>query len=173
MEEKGFVEKFIQGLGELVENLADVWMRTSYKGFSYNKFLKNSRGFKNLKQRGIIKDINRNQFIFTQQGRRWLKQSLYKYSPYLRKGPWDKKWRIIIFDIPQEKHITRIRFRNRLKLLGCVMLQKSVFVFPYPCHEEIGDIASYLEVSDYVDILTAESVGFREAEFLKIFELKR
>ncbi len=173
MEKKGFVEQFIKGLEELVGDLANVWMRTSYKGFSYNKFLNNSRGFKNLKQRGIIKDTNHGQFVFTQPGRQWLKRSLHKRLVYLPRGPWDKKWRIIIFDVPQEKHIARIRFRNRLKLLGCVMLQKSVFVFPYPCHEKVGDIANYLEISDYVDILTAESVGFKEAEFLKIFELKR
>ena len=173
MEKKGFVEKFIEGLGELAGNLADVWMRTSYKGFSYNKFLGNSRGFRNLKQRGIIKDVNHNHFIFTSQGRQWLKQSLFRYSSYLHKGPWDKKWRIIIFDIPQEKHIARVRFRNKLKSLGCVMIQKSVFVFPYPCHKEIGDIAGYLEISDHVDILIAESVGFKEAGFLKIFGLKR
>jgi DNA-binding transcriptional regulator PaaX len=172
MPKKEFIRKFIKDIREITGSLADVWMKIPYKGFSPGNFLKSSRGFKNLKQRGIIRDTSHDRFIFTPRGRQWLKQSLFKHS-HLRKVPWDKKWRIIIFDIPQEKHIARIRFRNKLKSLGCVMLQKSVFIFPYPCHEEVGDIAGYLEISDYIDILIAESAGYKDQEILKIFGLKR
>ena len=72
---------------------------------------------------------------------------------------------------PQELHKERVKFRLRLKSLGFVALQKSVFVFPYSCDEEIGDIARNLGVDSYVDIIMAESVGSREDEFLKIFNL--
>lgn len=166
-----FIVDFLKDLKDMVGAVADVWARTSYKGFSYNKFQKNYHGFSNLKRRGIIKDTQDNHFVFTPHGRRWLRYSMLKYFHQEYKGLWDKKWRVIIFDIPQEMHKERIRFRNKLKFIGCVMLQKSVFVFPYPCHEEIGDIAGYLEVQDYVDIIIAESVGFKEKEFKKIFDL--
>ena len=51
------------------------------------------------------------------------------------------------------------------------MIQKSVFIFPHPCFEEISDIAASLKVSDYIDIITAETAGFKEKELLKIFSL--
>ena len=86
-------------------------------------------------------------------------------------GVWDRKWRIIIFDIPQELHRERIKFRRKLKSMGFFMLQKSVFVFPYPCNEEITDLSNILGVTDYVDIIIAESPGLKEQELLKIFNL--
>ena len=51
------------------------------------------------------------------------------------------------------------------------MLQESVFVFPYSCEEEISDISGELKITDYIDVITAESIGFKEKEFLKIFNL--
>ena len=51
------------------------------------------------------------------------------------------------------------------------MIQKSVFIFPYPCEEEISDVANKLKVGDYVDLIIADSAGFKEKEFLKVFDL--
>ncbi|MDP4001815.1 MAG: CRISPR-associated endonuclease Cas2 [bacterium] len=177
--EESFIIKFLKGVIEITGNVARGVSAVPYKGFRYsvfthgNNFKKQYYGFKNLEQRGFIKRTTSDHFVFTSDGKQWLAKSFNRYFPKKHHGPWDKKWRIIIFDIPQEKHIARIRFRNKLKSLGCVMLQKSVFIFPYECHEEIGDICESLEIGDYVDILIAESIGFKEAEFLKIFGLKR
>ena len=152
------------------------WSQIPYKGFRYsdfNRYEHNTNkkyfGFKNLEQRGLIKSKDKNSFIFTKNGREWLNKSHIRY--FKNKGEWDKKWRVLIFDIPQELHKNRIQLRRKLKSLGFVMLQKSVFVFPYPCHEEVGDICKKLCVSDYVDIILAESIGFKEKEVLKTFNL--
>ena len=52
------------------------------------------------------------------------------------------------------------------------MIQRSVFVFPYPCEEELSDICEQLQIGDYVDMVTAESIGSREEELIKLFKLK-
>lgn len=54
-----------------------------------------------------------------------------------RKDSWDKKWRIVIFDIPEQKRRLRDAFRDRLKQLGFYQLQKSVFVHAFPCFNEV------------------------------------
>ncbi len=162
---------------EILKDMGREWSQIPYKGFRYSDFnrygyntKKRYFGFKNLEQRGLIKNKDKNKFIFTKNGYEWLKKSHLRY--FKNKGKWDKKWRVVIFDVPQELHLKRVKFRNKLKSLGFVMLQKSVFTFPYPCHEEIGDICKSLNISDYVDIIIAESVGFKEKELIKIFDLK-
>lgn len=54
-----------------------------------------------------------------------------------KQKPWDKKWRIVIFDIPEGKRRLRDAFRDRLKQLGFYQLQKSVFVHAFPCFNEV------------------------------------
>ncbi len=44
---------------------------------------------------------------------------------------WDKKWRIVIFDIAEENRNIRDGLREKLKELGFGMLQKSVWISPY------------------------------------------
>ena len=51
------------------------------------------------------------------------------------------------------------------------MLQKSVFVMPYECREELGYICNELKVSNYVDVISADSVGFKEKEIRELFNL--
>ena len=123
-----------------------------------------------MEHRNIIKKVSNDYFIFTKKGQTWLQSSFAKYFKN-KTGKWDKKWRVVIFDIPQELHKERVKLRQRLKSLGFSSLQKSVLVFPYPCEEEVGDVCNKLGVGDYVDIIVAESPGSKEKELIKIFNL--
>ena len=51
---------------------------------------------------------------------------------------WDKKWRIVIFDIPNLTKAKREALRGKLKELGFFKLQQSVWVCPYDCQKELG-----------------------------------
>ncbi len=48
---------------------------------------------------------------------------------------WDKKWRILIFDIPERRKNTRNKIRSTLISLGFIRLQDSVWVHPYECED--------------------------------------
>ncbi len=50
---------------------------------------------------------------------------------------WDRKWRVVIFDIPVGANRIRDLFRMRLKQLGLHQLQESVYVSPYSCFNEV------------------------------------
>lgn len=67
---------------------------------------------------------------------------------------WDGKWRMVIFDIPNEFKKERDILREKLKLLGFYKLQESVFIFPFACEREIKFIREYLGTSEYVLFLT-------------------
>ncbi|OGN11399.1 MAG: CRISPR-associated endonuclease Cas2 [Candidatus Yanofskybacteria bacterium RIFCSPHIGHO2_02_FULL_43_15c] len=162
-----FIPKFIEAVLEAGQELFTIWAHTSYKGFRPSQLYK---GIKNLEQRGILKTSPQG-FRFTRSGKEWFNQSLKRYRK-LPQTKWDGRWRLVIFDIPQELHRNRNRFRRILKTLGFYMLQKSVFVFPYPCEKVLKDTCKELKIGEYVDILNAETIGFKEKDIRKFFNLE-
>src|SRR3989338_4335654 len=50
---------------------------------------------------------------------------------------WDKKWRVIIFDIPEKKKRVREQIRSLFNQAGLRRLQDSVWVYPYDCEDVI------------------------------------
>ena len=58
---------------------------------------------------------------------------------------WDGKWRIVMFDIPEQKRNARIQLRRLLESAGLVRLHDSVWVHPYPCDELITLIKAHLK----------------------------
>lgn len=69
---------------------------------------------------------------------------------------WDGKWRIVIFDIPNKYKPSREALRNKIKELGLRQLQKSVWVHPYDCEDEILFVAEAFDVQRYIEIIIAE-----------------
>lgn len=63
---------------------------------------------------------------------------------------WDKKWRLVIFDIPDDVKDARDALRHRLQAIGCYRLQESVFVSPFPCHKEVDFLTVLYGVSHHV-----------------------
>lgn len=82
---------------------------------------------------------------------------------------WDKKWRIVIFDIPEKKRLARDVLREKLKELGFYRLQRSVFVHPYDCEREIELIKKVYEVEPFVRFIVADSID-NQARLLKKFK---
>ncbi|MEK7117894.1 MAG: hypothetical protein AAB861_03935 [Patescibacteria group bacterium] len=83
---------------------------------------------------------------------------------------WDKKWRMVVFDIPEKKRAARDVLRETLKRLGFYEFQKSVLVHPYPCQDEIDYIIEYFDIRPWVRIVTAVSLD-NELHLRKIFNL--
>ncbi len=71
---------------------------------------------------------------------------------------WDRKWRVIIFDIPNKYRRTRDIFRMRLIQIGLYRLQESVYVSPYPCFDEVEFLRELYGVSFTVRYLLVERI---------------
>jgi|SRR3989344_2243922 len=173
---KGFVNNFLKAVEDLVDSIGRLDGLISRESLNF-KLMRSAGidphkvyyGYKNLEKRGLIRRHGDN-YNLTPDGQKWYKNSRFKYFK-IKNKKWDGRWRVIIFDIPQEFHNERNSLRKKLKNLGFYMLQKSVFVFPYPCEEELGDLCSSLNIDEYIDILVAESVGFKTGELKKLFNL--
>ena len=79
---------------------------------------------------------------------------------------WDKGWRIVIFDIPSASRLIRDIFRRKLKEFGFHALQKSVWIFPYPCKEEVEFLREFLGL-DKKQIQTFEVTKLEDDRFLR------
>lgn len=71
---------------------------------------------------------------------------------------WDKLWRLIVFDIPEDKNAGRKALATKLKELGFYPMQKSVFIHPYECQDEINFITEMFELAPYVRFLRVKDV---------------
>lgn len=83
---------------------------------------------------------------------------------------WDRKWRIVIFDIPEDEREVRDALREHLTRLGFYKLQQSVAVHPFDCKDEIDFIVEALGIRKYVRFIVAESVD-NEAHLKQFFGL--
>lgn len=55
---------------------------------------------------------------------------------------WDRRWRLVVFDIEEKSRIIRDQLRRKLRELGFAQLQKSVWISP---HDILGDFAEFIK----------------------------
>ena len=88
----------------------------------------------------------------------------------IKKQKWDGKWRMVIFDIPEKTRIARDVLRDKLQEIGFLKLQKSVWVAPYECENEINFIASVYGVEKFVNYAVCEKIDNGKS-LQKLFDL--
>ncbi|MBI2041895.1 MAG: hypothetical protein HYT20_02675 [Candidatus Nealsonbacteria bacterium] len=130
--------------------------------------------FSRLRRDGLIEIQRRGSQIcinLTQEGKK--KAGIYQINSLSIKEPkrWDGKWRLVIFDISELKKTMREAFRGKLKELGFIVMQKSVWIHPFSCQDEIALLRDFfgLDKND-IQMIVAEKIE-KEAELKKIFNL--
>jgi len=127
------------------------------------------KGIKNLERRKIIYDDS-DGFRLTRKGIRRVQD--YKFQAIrVSDEKWDRKWRLVIFDIPENMKKKRSALRWKLRSLNFYMIQQSVHVLPYKCEEEISFICGYLKISQYVSLVIAEEIVGHDEQLKKHFGL--
>lgn len=69
----------------------------------------------------------------TKEGKILLARTVASSPDSRKKARWDKRWRMVIYDIREERTGTRIKLRRSLQSFGFYKLQNSVWVYPYDC----------------------------------------
>ncbi|MSU45238.1 MAG: CRISPR-associated endonuclease Cas2 [Candidatus Zambryskibacteria bacterium] len=68
----------------------------------------------------------------------------------ISKTKWDKRWRIVMFDVPEKLKKVRETLRYQLKRLGFLELQRSVFIFPFECSKELEYVIEFYNIKKFV-----------------------
>lgn len=124
------------------------------------------------KNRLIILREKNGKFIveLTEKGKRKVKEIQFENLKIEKPEVWDRKWWIIIFDIPNKHNRARDALREKIKKLNFYPLQKSVWVYPYSCEKEVQFLCEFFNISPYVNIVVAESIA-NDVKLRKYFKL--
>lgn len=89
---------------------------------------------------------------------------------------WDGKWRLVMYDIPEENRASRNQVRRLIKQLGFIQLQQSVWAHPLPCLSEFETIREANGLGNALVLIETEEitgVGKYKSHFLRLYpELK-
>lgn len=131
--------------------------------------------FYNLKKQGLINFYSKNNQIYillTDRGKRkagWMQIDDLKIK---KPKKWDGLWRILLFDIEEKRRTHREALRGKLITLGFKLYQKSVWIIPYECIDEVALLKSFFGLSDKdVKLLTVKQME-EEVKFQKYFNLR-
>ncbi|HEY4493221.1 MAG TPA: CRISPR-associated endonuclease Cas2 [Candidatus Paceibacterota bacterium] len=122
-----------------------------------------SRALRRLLDSGYVtfRDTGRgNKLEITNKGRAYL--SLVEAGEEDRPKPrkWDRKWRVVIFDIKEERRASRQRLRDFLRRLGFMKLQNSVWVYPYDCEDLVTLIKSEFRIGKGILYLIVDTIEY-------------
>jgi len=112
-----------------------------------------------LKKKGYIKIKNLEQnkgVILTKKGEEKVLRIKFKIRRKEERS--DKKWQMIIFDIPEKKRHLRDLLRDKLCLLEYRMLQQSIWVCPYDVQKETEFILRKYSLDPYVKLFLIEEI---------------
>lgn len=95
----------------------------------------------------------------TETGRRALAFEQEKARLTTKKSRrWDKRWRVVVFDVAERRRPTRDRLRKLMQGVGFVRLQDSVWVFPYECEEFIALLKAELKLGSAVLYMVVDQI---------------
>ena len=112
-----------------------------------------------LADKGYVKFVKENgkEYIeLTPLGRNVLEKSSTRSVQ--KKQRWDKRWRMVMFDIPERRRKVRDTLRLMLVEYGFVRLQDSAWVYPYDCEDFIALLKTDLQSGDTVLYLIVETI---------------
>jgi DNA-binding transcriptional regulator PaaX len=154
------------------------WFRVYERWFSGGSFRESQvrDAFSYLKKRGFIaieKDNHQIYIHLTAEGEKHAgKFQINKLSIATPKR-WDGVWRLIIFDIPEKLKVKREAFRGKLREFGFYPMQKSIWVYPYPCEKEVILLREFFDLQPrHIRVLEVQKL--EEDTFLRDeFDLRR
>lgn len=112
-----------------------------------------------LIQKGFLK--YKNGFLeITPLGRRFLQKKTLIDNYKNQKKKWDGRWRVLIFDIPENRRRDRDHIRQTLIDIGFVRLQKSVWVFPYDCEEFVTLLKADMKIGKNVLYMIVDAIEY-------------
>lgn len=129
-----------------------VQLLSYFPGMKKGKRLYNEgRAFMRLLNRGdieILKEGGRTKIRLTQKGQSRYLRSLQRPGQSMVKKPlrWDRRWRMIIYDIPEKRRKIRKNVSTLLRSQGFYKLQSSVWIHPYDCEDLIVLLKADLKI---------------------------
>jgi DNA-binding transcriptional regulator PaaX len=110
-----------------------------------------------LVKRGLL-FYNGKSYQLTSHGESLLRR--WQFTNFELKKPkrWDKKWRVMIFDIPEKKRKARDDLIILFRQAGIQRLQNSVWIYPYDCEDIITLLKTDFGIGKYLLYMIVEEL---------------
>jgi hypothetical protein len=102
----------------------------------------------------------------TEKGKKRIKKLEFDELKITALKSWDMKWRLVMFDIPENLRKSRSALSMKLKKMGFYQLQKSVWAHAYPCEHEINLIQQVFGIPSSC-VISAETTNIKNEYKLK------
>jgi hypothetical protein len=110
------------------------------------------------KKRGLIQQDADGKLSLTSAGEKMLVHYQLKHIQAKPPQRWDKKWRLVAFDVWESRRTARNYLRYALQNFGFVRLQESLWVYPYDCEEFITFLRTDLRLSSAIYYMLVERI---------------
>jgi len=128
----------------------------------YENYQQLWKNFNKLKKRGELEFVHEEDGYLvyrpTKKGKEKIKKFIVDEMILEKPKKWDGKWRLIIFDIPEWNRKARAALREKLQEMGFYQCQKSVWIHPFPCMEEIEFLKSFFNIKPFVKLFLVEEM---------------
>jgi len=166
-------DKFLWGLYECEEELITIYDflkikslksviidQTFWKNLKRKKRKRQFGQFINyLESKGYIERTKNKGHLLTSKGEE--KALKTKYKLVKKKVRKDKKWIMLMYDIPEKNRKKRIFLKENLKSLGYQQFQKSVWVCRYDTFKETRELIDLTSLEKFVKIFLIEEIKIR------------
>lgn len=119
--------------------------------------------FYRLRKQGMIdiQTVNHQIYIsLTPQGRKQAGILQIDKLKIAKQKKWDRKWRLLMFDVSEKKKISREALRGKLKELGFRQLQKSVWIHSFECKAEVEILRDFFGLTqNEMRLIISDNIG--------------
>ena len=146
----------ILGVGLIAPNVVGAMVKIGLLEHPRRKELIH-RSIDRLYAQGLLKHAHGG-LMLTEKGLKALLALELKSFQGKKPSSWDGKWRVLIFDIPEEQRKLRDDIRRTLISNGFIRIQDSVWVYPYECEDWVNLWKAELKVGKELLYLIVDSI---------------
>jgi len=131
--------------------------------------------FTELKKQNLISfkkdEENNSRIILENEGKDALLYKKIGTITILKDKKWDKKWRIVLFSMPDNLKPQRNLARTILKKLQFTPLQDGVWIIPLPCKNEVETLFDILKIRPHLKFIETPKLDCEESITKKALDL--
>lgn len=71
---------------------------------------------------------------------------------------WDGKWRLVLYDVPKSDKSLGDAIRRNLLNFDFYPIQESVYIYPFPCFNQIEFLRQYYHLGNHVQYMVVEKI---------------
>jgi DNA-binding transcriptional regulator PaaX len=122
---------------------------------------------KNQKLINIYEKDDEQVMEITEKGEKRVLKYKFDELKIARPKKWDRRWHIVSFDIPEKHKRARDALTRQLKEMELYPLQKSVFICPFECRDEMDFISEVFNIRKFIHYFVAKEIDIDDEEYLK------